>query len=237
MADDDKWCFAWFGDDDQRTEGRSRASAARRFLWEPRAEIFIAWHDDGDPVNDADLRAMVERWAPEWIQFADITFTFLDNPDEADIRVSFRFPGCWSTVGTSCKTEKRERPTMNFNAARMRRSSERVQRGIVLHEFGHALGLIHEHQHPLSPMDFNERQIIDDVTRPPNSWDEAKIKRNIITPAVAAEHNSSEYDQDSIMMYAIPPKWLVNPDQATRENHELSTTDKAFIATQYPQQA
>ena len=234
MADDDKWCFSWFGEDDERTEGRSRASAARRFLWEPRAEIFIAWHDDGDAANDADLRAMVERWAPEWMQFAGITLTFIDNPDEADIRVSFRFPGCWSTVGTSCKTEKRERPTMNFNAARMRRSLERVQRGIVLHEFGHALGLIHEHQHPLSPLQFNERQIIADVNRPPNSWSEEKIRRNIITPAVAADHNSSEFDRDSIMMYAIPPHWLTNPDQATRENHELSPTDKAFIAGQYP---
>lgn len=236
MAAEPKWCFAWFGEDDRRTQGRSRASAARKYLWAPHAEIFIAWHDDGNPAQDADLRLMVERWAPEWMQFAGLTLTFLDNPDEADIRVSFRFPGCWSTVGTSCRTEKRERPTMNFNAARMRRSSERVQRGIVLHEFGHALGLIHEHQHPLTPMVFDEERIVADVSRPPNNWDEAKIKRNIITPALAEEHTSSAYDPDSIMMYAIPRRWLKS-GAASRENHDLSPTDKAFIAQHYPRAA
>ena len=93
MADDDKWCFAWFGDDDRATQGRSRAAASRRFLWAPGDEIFIAYQEDGDPEEDRDLRELVEKYAPEWMQYANVTLTFIDNPDDADIRISFRFPG------------------------------------------------------------------------------------------------------------------------------------------------
>lgn len=237
MADDDKWCFAWFGDDDRATQGRSRAAATRRFLWAPGDEIFIAYQEDGDPEEDRDLRELVEKYAPEWMQYANVTLTFIDDPDDADIRISFRFPGCWSTVGNSCKTEPRERPTMNFNAARMRRSNAAVARGVVLHEFGHALGLIHEHQHPQTPLEFNRRQVIADVSRPPNNWSEAKIERNIFAPAIAGETNAGVYDPDSIMMYPIPPHWLMNPEESTEENHDLSDADIAFIATQYPKHA
>jgi serralysin len=168
------------------------------------------------------------------MQHANVFLTFIDDPEQADIRISFRYPGCWSTVGTTCRTQTRSRPTMNFSAARLRRITAEEARGVVLHEFGHALGLIHEHQQPLTPLQFNKQRVIADVQGPPNDWTPEQIERNIFKPAAAAETNASAYDRDSIMMYPIPPQWLLNPGEATEENHEISPQDHAFIGTQYP---
>ena len=232
--DESRWCFAWFGDEDDDTAARSRAAAARRYLWDRGAEIYVAYQEDGDAEEDADLRALVERYAVEWMDFANVTITFIDDPEQADIRISFRYAGCWSTVGTACRTQSRSRPTMNFNARRLRRIDDDKVRGVVLHEFGHALGLIHEHQQPSTPLQFDRQKVLAEVSGPPNHWTEAQIERNIFAPAAAGETNATEYDRDSIMMYPIPARWLLNPAEETEENFDLSPRDRSFVGTQYP---
>ncbi len=50
---------------------------------------------------------------------------------------------------------------------------------MVLHEFGHTLGLIHEHQNPNRPINWNRAAVIADLSGPPNNWDEETIENNI----------------------------------------------------------
>jgi hypothetical protein len=40
-----------------------------------------------------------------------------------------------------------------------------------VHEFGHALGLIHEHQNPNRAIQWNRDAVINDLQGPPNNWD------------------------------------------------------------------
>ena len=45
---------------------------------------------------------------------------------------------------------KEEECTMNL---------ARIERATVLHQFGHALGLEHEHQHPTAPLEWNQEKV------------------------------------------------------------------------------
>ena len=50
---------------------------------------------------------------------------------------------------------------------------------MILHEFGHALGLIHEHQNPIQAIDWNKPAVIADLSGPPNNWDRDTIEHNM----------------------------------------------------------
>ena len=67
------------------------------------------------------------------------------------IRISFDpSSGSWSLVGRRCEeVVNNEEATMNLSGVRSTSTSIGLEeRRVVLHEFGHALGLIHEHQSP-----------------------------------------------------------------------------------------
>ena len=53
-------------------------------------------------------------------------------------------------------------------------------RRVVLHEFGHALGLIHEHQNPEGGIQWNEPAVKADLSGPPNNWDDETIRHNVL---------------------------------------------------------
>jgi len=81
------------------------------------------------------------------------------STDPADIRISFRPGGYWSALGRLARGRAADRPTMNFqgfdtkltpyyNGQNRDAWLASYEHGTVLHEFGHALGLSHEHFHP-----------------------------------------------------------------------------------------
>ena len=91
--------------------------------------------------NKPEWERLVRRFAPLWSVYANVGFTFTDDAD-AEIRISFHpDDGNWSYVGTQCLEAPLDQPTMNFGFV----DPPEVQ---ILHEFGHALGLEHEHNHP-----------------------------------------------------------------------------------------
>jgi serralysin len=106
-------------------------------------------------------------------------------------------------------------------------------RRVVLHEFGHALGLIHEHQNPNRPIAWNRAAVIADLSGPPNNWDEATIENNMFKKYDPAELSSTPTDSASIMMYPIPASWTTDGFSADL-NGALSDTDKSFIRGAYP---
>ncbi|MGH2413121.1 MAG: M12 family metallopeptidase, partial [Microcystaceae cyanobacterium] len=81
---------------------------------------------------------IVKRYAPQWTEHANLKFEFTDAPD-AEIRIAFADDGAWSYIGTDAKSIHVSQPTMNFGW---------LDEAVVLHEFGHAIGLAHEHQNP-----------------------------------------------------------------------------------------
>jgi hypothetical protein len=103
----------------------------------------------------------------------------------------------------------------------------------VLHEFGHALGLIHEHQNPDARIRWNKEAVYQELGAPPNRWPRSVVDDNLFKPWEASETNSTRFDLASIMIYPIPARWTID-GFATRANTQLSATDREFIARVYP---
>jgi hypothetical protein len=103
----------------------------------------------------------------------------------------------------------------------------------VVHEFGHALGAIHEHQNPKSGIKWNLPAVYKYFSGPPNNWSKKEIDYNIVQKYSLDQLNGTSFDIKSIMLYAFPPELVLN-GKGTPENTDLSATDKKFIGKIYP---
>jgi serralysin len=188
----------------------------------------------GDPA----LQDKVAEAAKEWTEYANIALDFGNHPN-AQIRVAFQQgAGSWSAVGTDALVERwfpRDEPTMNFGWLTPTSSDEEIS-SVVLHEFGHALGLIHEHQQPEAAIAWNKELVYRQLGGPPNNWPRDVVDHNVFNRLAKAELNFSEYDKASIMHYFFPAEWTTD-GTVFQENSVLSETDKSFIKTQYPRTA
>jgi hypothetical protein len=189
---------------------------------------------DGDPS----LQRRVAEAASEWTRHANIKFDFGDHT-AAQIRVAFvQGAGSWSAVGTDALVEEwfpPNEPTMNFGWLTPGSSDEEV-RSVVLHEFGHALGLIHEHQQPNASIQWNKELIYRQLGGPPNNWPREVVDHNVFNRLAQSQLNASSYDKSSIMHYFFPKEWTLDGTEF-KENNDLSPLDKQFIGTQYKKAA
>jgi len=225
-----RWCFAWPAAP-HAVGGKDKAALVRGSRWNPGDVITISFLD-GDPA----LQERVKNAALIWTgpKLARLIFDFRKNTTDTLIRISFQYAGSWSVIGTTCPqiTDKTQ-PTMNFGWLTPQSTDDEV-RGVVLHEFGHALGLIHEHQSPAaSAIHWNHTAVIQDLSGPPNNWPGDVIEHNMFEAYAAAETNFSELDPSSIMMYPIPPEWTMD-GFTVGLNNKLSIADQEFIRSQYP---
>lgn len=187
---------------------------------------------DGSATQKARVRQFAEMWEP----YANINFSFSASQNSAAIRVSFEADdGSWSAVGTDCLHSeyfRKSEPTMNFGWLRDNTDDEEWRR-VVVHEFGHALGAIHEHQNPKGGIKWNLQAVYDYFSGPPNNWSKEEIDHNIIQKYSLDQLNASKFDPKSIMLYSFPPE-LVQGGAGTGSNTWLSAGDKRFIRRMYP---
>jgi serralysin len=184
----------------------------------------------GDDVLRDRVRAVAERWTAE--DMAQLTLEWVDDDAEADIRIAFmEGDGSWSYLGIQCRDIPEDQPTMNYGWIDANSPDDEVQR-VVLHEFGHALGLIHEHQNPEGGIDWNEPAVIADLSGPPNNWTLEQIRHNVLDHYPREAVEASIVDRLSIMMYPIPASWT-NDGFSADLNADLSETDIEFIRSAY----
>jgi len=179
--------------------------------------------------SDALVRSVLDI-AGQWSEFAKMDFKRTTNRASANIRVAFANTGHWSYMGPSNSTGQ----TMNLQLRRVPQPGE-YEFGVVLHEFGHALGCIHEHQQPGASGLFKAQKVIE-YYNSNYGWDANKTKLNVLNryqKTNLLRGMVSRFDKSSIMIYAYPPE-LTEDNQGTPKNTTLSCLDRKFIAKLYP---
>ena len=170
--------------------------------------------------GSAQQQAVAKEQAKWWSDRANLTFIF-DNAPDADIRITFdENDGAWSYIGTDAKGIPANEATMNLGF---------LDGGTAAHEFGHAIGLAHEHQNPAGGIQWNEAVVIRELAGSPNFWTEAQARHNVLRKYSADQLNGTAFDPDSIMLYFFPSAWTLN-GIATKQNEVLSAIDQQFIA-------
>lgn len=186
--------------------------------------------------GSAKMKKKVTRLAREWEKHAAVKLKFVTS-GPAEIRISFYADaGSWSAVGRDALNAgyfPPHQPTMNFGW--VRDDSDPVEdRAVVLHEFGHALGCIHEHQAPTFDRKWDKAAVLQYFSGPPNYWDEAGIQHNVLSKYSPKGISATKFDPKSIMLYSFDGALFADGLGPTNENSQLSPTDRAMIRQMYP---
>jgi len=108
-------------------------------------------------------------------------------------------------------------------------------RRVTMHEFGHALGLLHEQSYP-DKINWKKTDSIYNFYRETQGWTRQQVEFNVFDVGNQFYTNGTKYDAKSIMHYAIN-SWETTDGYTVKNNFELSTGDKTLIAALYPKGA
>ena len=177
------------------------------------------------------VRRKVRQYANEWTRHANLKFRYVSN-GRADIRVSFVQNGSsWSVIGKQALQVNQNEATMNFGWLNDR-TPEYEFRRTILHEFGHALGLLHEHQNPSGGIPWDLDAVYNHYWRT-QGWNQQTTYHNVVQKVSRNSTQFSQYDPQSIMHYPVSAS-LTNGEYQVGINQNLSPTDIQFIREIYP---
>lgn len=203
----------------------SRSVIAKNALWDVGQTIKVGFLN-GSPL----LQDTVKHFVAEWAKYANVQFKFVEN-GKTNIRIYFNPNSIvsYSSIGTYSRYVNQTKPTMVL--ALKETDSAALLRRVILHEFGHALGLFHEHQHPENDIQWNKEVVYDYYAQ--IGWSKGLVDYYVFNKFSKSITQFCEYDPSSIMHYPIPATFTLN-DFSVSINDTLSKGDTSFIKKIYP---
>lgn len=221
------------GDPDNATGEWANAAGLNRRLWPKDKHSLTVCFLNGHSSDKEKVKSLIEEHYNTLRMRIRFVFPEDNDPRTSDIRVSFIPHGVSSScIGTDAESHRSESTmTLNMHHNDQRSAEERRnhRQSDVLHEFGHALGMEHEHAHPDCPIQWNYR-----VVQGRRGWDAQQVRRNYRKLDKASTTKLNAYDPKSIMHYPVE---LGDAQDRTLEismNTELSDGDKEFLMWIYP---
>jgi hypothetical protein len=230
-------------------------------IWDPDTELGITFLDGTDKQKNWVKKVINEKLAPVCHR---LTFIWDAPIEESDFRISFSLPGqAWSYVGTDCLDIPKPDPTMNLGWIDddVQYDAEPYKNTglVVLHEFCHALGMIHEHQNPKGNEIVWNKEVVYEELAQTNGWDPQQVDHNMFKKygdkelcleaqeaepyegqkldiegyCGGEEVNGSQYDIYSVMHYFYPATWILEGPTEIPVNTELSRLDKIWLGNYY----
>jgi hypothetical protein len=199
-------------------------------MWDPGQTISVYLNT----TNGSDfIRNKVKEIAREWERIANIKFAFVNEFKSARVKVMFGSDNKnWSWIGKDVLFNPIGLYTMHFGSFSNSTGDGQFRR-LVLHEFGHALGFIHEHQSPAAGIQWDKEKVYAFYAAEPNKFSRVDTDINVFNKYANTNTNYSAYDPYSIMHYAIPPD-LTLDGRGTPSNASFSYTDIEYARRLYP---
>lgn len=179
----------------------------------------------------------VIKIANEWSRYCDKRFVLVPDASMSDIRVGTKTRGFWSQVGTRARLYP---GAVTLNLGGLKDLSEEQARRVVLHMFGHALGLEHVHQTHLA--DWDEKGVHAMFKQRFPGWSEQDVDHRVIGAGDQdrwSEGQTLRYllfgnDKDSVMLFPYDSAVSWATEMFPLDNVVISRFDKMTIGSIYP---
>lgn len=211
---------------DSEKQSKDKAAILNGKLWTNGQTIRIRFLG-----GDAFLQGKVMQFAKQWEEFVNVKFQVVTS-GTAEIRVAFDKGGSWSYIGKDASYVSQSAASMNYGWFTSTTSDQEFSR-TTLHEFGHALGMIHEHQHPIAGIPWDTAKVYAYYMAPPNNWTRNDVNQNLFAKYNASQTQFCKYDPFSIMHYAVPEAHTIGTF-SVGNNTYLSDEDKSLMSKLYP---
>ncbi|MEN5311073.1 M12 family metallopeptidase [Pseudomonas koreensis] len=204
--------------------GRSKRSTGHwQKFWASGRELTISFME----VLPVDLQQRIEGLIRQWEPSTNLTFKF-DDGVAGDIRISISGNISSSYLGTDALLVASDQPTLKLGIDPAHSAFDAT----VLHEFGHALGMQHEHQHPSANIPW-DMPVVYEYYRLHTQWTKEEVDENIFNRIDASTSLKGPYDKNSIMHYPVPNEFTIG-DWEVAPNTRISKLDRRNMRKAYP---